>query len=54
MHLLDGIEKLYDRLEENPYQFPECHATYLIIRIEAKVVYVLGIFHELENYKHKL
>ena len=34
-HLLDGIEQLYDRLEDN-------------------VVYVLGIFHQLENYKDKL
>lgn len=23
VHLLDSIEKIYDRLEENPFQFPE-------------------------------
>ena len=23
VHLFDSIEKIYDRLEENPYQFPE-------------------------------
>ena len=28
-HLLTCIEKAYDRLEENPYQFPECRDAYL-------------------------
>ena len=28
-HLLACIEKAYDRLEENPYQFPECRDAYL-------------------------
>ena len=23
VHLFDSIEKIYDRLEENPFQFPE-------------------------------
>lgn len=23
VHLFDSIDKVYDRLEENPYQFPE-------------------------------
>jgi plasmid stabilization system protein ParE len=70
-HLLDGIEQLYDRLEDNPYQFVDCRDSYLkrkgykeavvkdmdyilIFRIEDNVVYVLGIFHQLENYKDKL
>lgn len=29
IHLLDSIEHLYDRLEDNPYQFPECRDEYL-------------------------
>lgn len=70
-HLLDGIEKLYDRLEENPFQFSECRDMYLkrmeyreaivtdmnyliIFRVEEKTVYVLGIFHDSENYRGKL
>ena len=28
-HLLACIEKAYDCLEENPYQFPECRDAYL-------------------------
>ena len=28
-HLLDGIEKIYDRLEDNPLQFPICQDIYL-------------------------
>ncbi|MCD8067458.1 MAG: type II toxin-antitoxin system RelE/ParE family toxin [Lachnospiraceae bacterium] len=28
-HLLDGIENIYSRMEENPYQFPPCNDTYL-------------------------
>lgn len=28
-HLLDGVDKLYDRLEDNPLQFPECQDVYL-------------------------
>ena len=28
-HLLACIEKAYDRLEENQYQFPECRDAYL-------------------------
>lgn len=70
-HLMNGVEKIYDRLEENPYQFPECRDRYLksreyreaviadmdyllIYRVKNNVVYVLGIFHNLENYKNKL
>lgn len=29
IHLLDGIEKVYDHLEENPEQFPLSQDTYL-------------------------
>lgn len=28
-HLFDGIEELYDRLEENPYQFADCRDIFL-------------------------
>ena len=28
-HLLDSIDAVYDRLEVNPLQFPECRDTYL-------------------------
>ncbi len=27
-HLLDSIDAIYDRLENNPYQYPECRDTY--------------------------
>lgn len=70
-HLLDSIEKLYARLEDNPFQFPDCRDFFLmrkgykeavvkdmdyilIFRIDGNNVYVLGIFHQLENYKAKL
>ena len=70
-HLLDGIEKLYDRLEDNPFQFADCRDQFLkskgykeavvtdmdyiiIFRIEFENVYILGIFHQLENYKEEL
>ena len=28
-HLLDNIKLIYDRLEQNPYQYPECKDSYL-------------------------
>lgn len=28
-HLLDGIANIYDRLEDNPFQFPKSRDTYL-------------------------
>ena len=28
-HLLNGIDDIYDRLEDNPFQFPECRDAYL-------------------------
>lgn len=71
VHLFDGIEKIYVRFEENPYQFPESRDIYLnrlgyreavvtdmdyviVFRIEEDQVYVLGIFHQLENYRRKI
>lgn len=70
-HLLDEIEQIYDRLEENPWQFPVCRDIYLAKRgyreavtgqmdyiivfgINSDVVNIVGIFHQLENYKNKL
>lgn len=72
-HLLSGVEEIYDRLEEDPWQFPACidyvlrkkeyrkakipGMSYLMIyRVneDIRTVYVMGIFHELENYGSKL
>ena len=70
-HLLDGIENVYERLEENPLQFPLSRDAYLaskgyheaivpqmeyivIFSIKADIVYVVGIFHQLENYQRKV
>ena len=70
-HLLDNIERLYDRLEENPLQFHLSMDKYLlhkgyreavlpdmsyvlIFKIEADNVYVLGVFHQLEQYRRKI
>lgn len=70
-HLLDGIDKIYDRLEENPFQFPESPDDYLkrrryrealvpemsyriVFRVEEPDVYIVGVFHELENHTAKI
>ena len=29
IHLFDSIDSVYDRLENNPYQYPVCRDTYL-------------------------
>lgn len=69
IHLLNQVEQIYDRLEENPFQFPlnnnlinkdyrEAILTdmsYVIIfRIENECVYIVGYFHQLENYISRL
>jgi len=71
IHLLDSIEKIYGRIENNPYEFPYSQDDYLqfkqyrvavvpdmnylvIFRIEEMNVYILGVFHNLENYKSQL
>jgi plasmid stabilization system protein ParE len=71
IHLLNGIESIYERLEDNPQQFPFCSDKYLadkgyheaivpqmnyiiIFGISDKIVNVIGIFHQLENYQRKL
>ena len=70
-HLLDGITGIYDRLEENPYQFPDSKDPYLlrrgykeahipdmeykiVFRIDDNDVYVVGLFHDLEDYVPKV
>lgn len=70
-HLLDNVERIYKRLQENPFQFPECRDKYLsykgyreavfpdmryiiIYRVENNNVFVLGIFHQSEQYDKKL
>jgi len=72
-HLLDCVENIYSRLEDNPFQFPSCRDSYLdmkgyreavfpdmeyliIYKVDEKknTVYVLGVFHSLENYQNKL
>lgn len=70
-HLLNEIEKIYDRLEENPMQFPLSRDVYLsgrdyreaivpqmayvvVFRVTGDVVNVVGIFHQLENYRRKI
>lgn len=70
-HLLDIIENLYDRLEENPLQFLLSKDIHLankgyheavigqmnytvVFTIKTDIVYVIGIFHQLENYREKL
>lgn len=71
LHLLDGIEALYSRLEENPFQFPECKDAFLsqrgyhealvsdmhyklVFRIDTNTVFVVGLFHDLEDYEAKV
>lgn len=70
-HLLNSVERIYERLQENPFQFPECKDKYLeykgyreavfpdmkyiiIYRVENNNVFVLGIFHQSEQYEKKL
>lgn len=70
-HLFRSIGKIYDRLEENPFQFPKARDVNLfrlgyreavlpdmgyvvIYRIEETSVYIVGIFHQLEDYSKKI
>lgn len=70
-HLLDSVNSIYERMEENPFQFPEYNDEYLfykgyreaaltdmnytiIFKVEGKDVFVLGVFHKLEQYERKL
>ena len=72
-HFLSGVDEVYARLEEDPWQFPACTdyvlrkkeyrkakipgMSYVVIYQvdkDIRTVYVMGIFHELENYGIKL
>lgn len=72
-NFLSGIDEVYARLEEDPWQFPACTdyvlrkkeyrkakipgMSYVVIYQvdkDIRMVYVMGIFHELENYGIKL
>ena len=70
-HFLDCLEDIYKRLEDNPYQFPQCTDKFLkrqgyrdaimtemryrvVFRIDGQIVYIVGVFHTLENYVVKL
>ena len=72
LHFMDGLESVYSRLAENPFQFPESNDVFLrsreyrealvpemnyrvVFRIEEpQTVYIVGVFHTLENYVKKL
>lgn len=71
IHLLDGILSVYDRLEDNPNQFPDSKDSYLlkhgykealisdmeykiVFRIDGDNVYIVGFFHNRENYAQKV
>ena len=70
-HFLDELEEVYDRLENDPFQFSESKDRYLylrgyreallqkmkyrvVLRTEEQTVYILGVFHTLEDYGTKL
>ncbi|MBR1797611.1 MAG: type II toxin-antitoxin system RelE/ParE family toxin [Clostridiales bacterium] len=70
-HLLDGISSIYNRLEDNPFQFPDSQDAYLmrrhykealvpemdyriIFRVDGDDVYIVGLFHDLEDYVNKI
>ena len=70
-HLLDEMDKVYDRLEENLRQFHLSGDRYLakkgyreavvsqmnyvvVFDINGDCVDILGVFHQLENYRGKL
>ena len=71
IHFMDDMEEIYDRLEENPYLFPESKDSYLfskgyleavlssmsyrvVFRIDEKNVYIVGVYHDLEDYAKKV
>ena len=70
-HLLDSVEKIYERLEENPCQFVKNKDPYLkqkgyreavltdmnymiVFRVEGRNVYIMGIFHQLEDFRRNI
>ena len=70
-HFLDELEAIYDRLQDNPYQFSESKDEYLflrgyrealflemnyrvVFRTDEQSIYILGVFHTLEDYGRKV
>lgn len=70
-HFLDELERVYSRLEDNPYQFAESKDRFLflrgyrealfqrmryrvVFRVDEQTVFILGVFHDLEDYPGKL
>lgn len=70
-HLLGEISGIYDRMVDNPYQFPDSKDPCLlwrgykeayipalnykmVFRIDGNNVYVVGLFHDLEDYVPKV
>lgn len=70
-HLLDEIEKIYNRLQTNPFQFLGCRDAFLsskgyreailtdmdylvVFCTYDNAVYILGVFHTLEEYENKI
>lgn len=70
-HFLNGLENIYDRLEQNPFQFPLSKDSYLanrdyheaivpqmdyivVFNINTDIVNIVGVFHQLENYRKKI
>ena len=71
IHFLNELEDVYRRMEENPFQFPDCKDRRLfllgykealfermsyrvIFRTEKSSVYILGVFHLLEDFGKKI
>ena len=50
-HLLNSIDTVYDRLEDNPYQFPECRDAYLARKGYREVVVPQMNYHIIFNIK---
>ncbi len=71
LHFIDELSEIYDRLEQNAYQFPESKDSFLmkcgyreayfrsmsyrvVFRIEDCTVYIVGVYHNLEDYIMKV
>ena len=71
VHFLNCVDDIYERLLDNPYQFPISNDGYLcskgyreaimvemqykmIFRVDDENVFILGIFHDRENYIDKI
>ena len=71
LHLMDRLDAVYERLADNPLQFPESSDALLyrkgyreallaemdyrvVFRIEDQTVYIVGVYHCLEDYIKKI